>query len=127
MNKSITLSDGEWKLMNLLWQREPMTIGELVEACKGDSDWTKNTIYIMLTRMQDKGVVRVEEGGRRKLFYAELPKDAAAKAETECFLKKVYNGSLGMMVASMAGQNTLSKNDIDELYDILRRAEQEVE
>ena len=29
------------------------------------------------------------------------------------------------MVASMAGQNSLSKEDIDELYAILREAEKE--
>ena len=76
---------------------------------------------------RSKGAVRVEEGGRRKLYYADLPKAVAAKAETDSFLSKVYNGSVGMMVASMAGQKALSKDDIDELYDILRQAEQEVE
>ena len=48
-----------------------------------------------------------------------------AARETEQFLNKVYHGSLQLMVSSMAGQKALSQSDIEELYEILRRAEQE--
>ena len=54
-----------------------------------------------------------------------LKKEDAASHETESFLSKVYGGSVGLMVASMAGQKGLSKEDIDELYAILREAEKE--
>ncbi len=120
-----TLSDGEWKLMNLLWKEAPRTVSQLVSLVKEDTGWTKGTIFMMLSRMVDKGVVRYEDYERRKLYYPVLTKDEAASYETESFLGKVYEGSLGMMVASMAGQKALTKQDIDELYAILREAEKE--
>ena len=125
MKASISLSDGEWKLMNLLWEESPRTVAQLVRAMADDTGWSKATIFIMLGRMAEKGAVRVEEGGRSKEYYAAIPREQAAAAETEQFLKKVYHGSLQMMVSSMAGQKALSQEDIDELYEILRRAEQE--
>ena len=120
-----TLSDGEWKLMNLLWKEAPRTVSQLVSLVKEDTGWTKGTIFMMLSRMVDKGVVRYDDYERRKLYYPVLTKDEAASYETESFLGKVYEGSLGMMVASMAGQKALTKQDIDELYAILREAEKE--
>ena len=39
-----TLSDGEWKLMNLLWDESPLTIGSMVSALRDDTGWTKATI-----------------------------------------------------------------------------------
>ncbi len=120
-----TLSDGEWKLMNLLWKEAPHTVSQLVSLLKEDTGWTKGTIFMMLSRMVDKGVVRYEDNERRKLYYPVLTKDEAASYETESFLEKVYEGSLGMMVASMAGQKALTRQDIDELYAILREAEKE--
>ena len=125
MAEPITLSDGEWKLMNLLWAESPRTIAQMVKAMAADTGWSKATIFIMLGRMEEKGAVRVEEGGRAKQYFAAVPKEQIAARETEHFLRKVYNGSLQMMVSSMAGQKALSQSDIDELYEILRQAEKE--
>jgi len=127
VNRTISLSDGEWKLMNLLWEDAPRTIAQLVTALKDDTGWTKGTVFMMLSRMADKGAVSCEAGGRVKLFYPVLKKEEAASHETESFLSKVYGGSVGLMMASMAGQRALSREDIDELYAILRRAETEAE
>ena len=53
MARQISLSDGEWKLMNLLWEKSPRTIAELVKALAGDTGWSKSTIFIMLGRMAE--------------------------------------------------------------------------
>ena len=39
----VHLSDGEWKLMNKLWDASPRTITELTAALRGDTGWSKNT------------------------------------------------------------------------------------
>lgn len=125
MSRDICLSDGEWKLMHLLWEESPRTIAQLVAALESDTGWTKGTIFMMLSRMADKGAVRADASARPKRYYPILQKGDAAARETENFLTKVYEGSLGLMVASMAGQNTLSQEEIEELYAILREAEKE--
>ena len=127
MAKQLSLSDGEWKLMNLLWEKSPRTIAEMVKALASDTGWSKSTIFIMLGRMEEKGAVRAESGGRSKLYHAAVPKNGLAVREARSFLDKVYGGSLQLMVSSMAGQNALRKEDIAELYEILRKAEQEAE
>lgn len=121
----INLSDGEWKLMNLLWEASPLTIAQLVTALKNDTGWTKGTVFMMLTRMAEKGAVQYEAGGRSKLFSPLIKKEEAALYETKSFLSKVYSGSVGMMVSSMAEQKALTRVDIEELYAILRQAEKE--
>ena len=65
----INLSDSEWRLMNRLWDRSPMTITELTAALRADTGWTKNTIITMLSRLEAKGAVRHEDGGRAKQYF----------------------------------------------------------
>lgn len=125
MQNKIMLSDGEWKLMNLLWESSPRTVSQMVKAMEGDTGWSKATIFIMLGRLCDKGAVTVQEGGRSKEYFPAVDKSAAAAEETEHFLRKVYGGSVGLMLASMAGQKALNQKDIDELYAILKKAEEE--
>ena len=118
----INLSDSEWRLMNRLWDRSPMTITELTAALREDTGWTKNTIITMLSRLEAKGAVRYEEGGRAKQYFPTVDREDAARAETESFLSKVYGGSLGLMVSNLVESHALTEADIAELSAILEEA-----
>ncbi|MBQ8637914.1 MAG: BlaI/MecI/CopY family transcriptional regulator [Lachnospiraceae bacterium] len=120
--KQTVLSDGEWKLMNLLWDHSPRTIGELVEALKDDTGWSKTTIFVMLKRMIEKEIVRMDGSKRCQEYYPVLERESAARCETQNFLSKVYQGSIGMMVSSMTSRKELSREEIEELYQIIRDA-----
>ena len=47
--------------------------------------------------------------------------------ETRDFLKRIYDGSIGMMMSALLRQNDLSKEDIRELREILEAAEDKAE
>jgi len=119
----INISDGEWKLMKLLWESAPRTIGEMVDALKSDTGWSKTTIFVMLNRLISKGAVRMEDGERAHLYYPEVTRDEIAEEETESFLSRVYDGSVGMMISALADRNALTKKEINELRRILDEAE----
>lgn len=122
----INLSDSEWKLMNCLWSRSPGTITELTASLKADTGWSKNTVITMLSRLEAKGAVRHEEGGKAKRYYPALRREDAAREETENFLSKVYGGSLGLMMSAMVESRQLTEADIAELSAILEKAGGEV-
>ena len=119
---TINLSDSEWKLMNRLWEQSPRTITELTAAVREETGWSKNTVITMLSRLEAKGAVRYEEGGRAKRYFPAVAREDAALAETENFLSKVYGGSLGLMMSAMTQSKSLTEEDIAELSAILERA-----
>lgn len=118
------LSDGEWALMKALWKSSPMTITQLTAALKEETGWSKHTIISMLSRLEGKGAVAYREEGRAKAYYPCLLQADASRLETERFLDKVYNGSLGVMVHAMVDSHALSQEDIAELSAILERAKE---
>lgn len=122
MEKQISLSAGEWKLMKQLWTHSPMTIMELTAAMREETNWTRNTVITMLSRLETKGAVRYEQGERAKMYYPVLEQRDAARTETESFLDKVYGGSLGLMMSAMVESRGLTETDIAELSAILERA-----
>ncbi len=117
------LSDGEWRIMNLLWADAPRRVPELTEALAKDTGWSRATVNMMLQRLEDKGAVRMELQGRNKLYSPLLSQADARQKETKRFLERLYGGSLGMMVSSLAGQQALSEEDIRALRAILEGAE----
>lgn len=120
----IGLSDSEWKLMNLLWEQAPQTITQLTKALKEQTGWSKNTVITMLNRLEVKGAVYHEEGERAKQFFPGILRADAALSETRGFLDRVYEGSISLMVDAMVTSKALSEKDIEELYEILRKAEE---
>lgn len=123
--KRINLSDGEWNIMNALWEAAPKTIMQLTAALEESTGWTKHTIITMLGRMEAKGVIRYEQGIKAKQYYPAVERTETVLGETESFLDKVYSGSLGLMVNTMVEKKSLSRDEIDELYAILGKAEEE--
>lgn len=124
-NERISLSNGEWKLMNLLWNQAPRTIMELTRLLEPETGWSKNAVITMLNRLEAKKAVYHEAGERAKQFYPLIEREEAALAETRGFLNRVYKGSLSLMVDAMASSKKLSRREIEELYEILRRAEED--
>lgn len=121
----VKLSEAEWKVMCLLWQEAPQTMMQITSHFKETTGWTKHTVMTFLRRMEDKGAIHHEEGERAKLYYPDIGRDEAAEQETEEFLDKVFDGRMGLMLNTMVERKALSREEIAELYEILRRAEEE--
>lgn len=119
----ISLSDGEWKLMKVLWDEPPYTITQLVKRLSEETGWSKNTIITMLGRMEKKGAIYYEEGKKAKEFYPKVSQEEVTIEETKGFLDKVYNGSVSLLINTMVNNSSISKTEIEELYEILKKAE----
>ena len=118
----VSLSNMEWKLMNRLWSGAPMTLMELTRALEADTGWTKHTVITMLTRLENKEAVRWEQAGRTRHYSPVISREEARREETAGFLDRVYGGRLGLMVNALVEDHALTKEDVDELREILRRA-----
>ena len=110
----VNLSDGEWKLMNKLWQGAPLTITQLTAALHSETGWGKHTVITMLSRLEAKGAVGHDETTQAKRYFPLLEKEEAAQEETGRFLERVYGGRLGLMMSAMVDSRALTEEDILE-------------
>ena len=117
------LTNSEWYVLDCLWERAPQTITQLVPILKERVGWAKSTTVTTLRRMEEKGLLRVEVQGRAKHYYPAVERAKAVRQETRSFLDRVYQGSVGLMVSSMAREKSLTQEEIEELYAILKEAE----
>ena len=117
------LTNAEWKLMEGLWERSPLTGRELTERMQTQCGWSRSTTLTLLSRMELKGAVTADSSGGKKAFSPLLSREAAAMQETENFLDRVYKGSVGLMVSALTHKQALSREEIEELYAILKETE----
>ena len=120
----VTLSQSEWSVMEALWNG-PKTLMELVRELHSSVGWAKSTVTTMIRRMEGKGLVEYESQGRAKLFRAAVSRQEVVAAETESLLSRAYHGSVSLLMNTLAEQQQLSKEDIEALYAILQKAEED--
>ena len=76
-------------------------------------------------RMSEKGLIACENNGRMRTYIPLIERETAVKKETESFLKRVYQGSIHMLVSGFVEKQRLSQEELAELREILDKAEEE--
>lgn len=123
-NEEKILTPTEWHLMECLWDRAPKTGREAVEYLKKRVGWSRSTTLTMLRRLTEKGLVQCDEENGMKVYSPLLRREDAAQRETDSFLSRVYQGSVSTLMSAITQKQKLSKSEIDELYAIIRQAEE---
>lgn len=122
--EEVKLTSGEWNVLSCLWEESPQTVMQLVARLKERVGWAKSTTITTLRRMEEKGLVHFEVIGKAKSYTPTVEQEKAVIAETYSFLNRIYRGSVGLMLSAMAERQELSREEIQELRDILKRAEE---
>lgn len=117
------LGQSEWIIMEKLWEQQPRTIMQLFHSLEVEPGWSKSTVNTLLGRMVDKGIIYYEDGGKARQYYPKIKREEAALAETENLLSRVYKGSVSMMMSTLVKKRDFTRQEIQELYDILEGLE----
>ena len=119
---NINLTSAEWYVMECLWDNEPKTGRQIIDELKERVGWSKSTVLTMLNRMVEKGLILCDENAKVRLYSTKIDRNLAVQTETENFLKRVYKGSVGLMMSAMTKEQKLTNEEIDELYKILEES-----
>ncbi|MBZ9623398.1 BlaI/MecI/CopY family transcriptional regulator [Clostridium sp. FP2] len=116
------ISNSEWEIMKYAWGNVPCTANEIVDALSKITDWKSNTIRTLINRLIKKEVLgyKIDEKDKKTYYYFPiLSENECIKAESDSFIKRVFNGSLNGMIANFLNESELSDEDIEELKNIL--------
>lgn len=115
------LNKSEWTIIEKLWE-QPYTMMQLFHVLKDETGWSKSTVVTLLGRMADKGLIDYRDGGKAREYYPLVRKEDVALSETKSLIDRVFKGSVNMMMSTLVKSNELSRDEIKELQDILKKA-----
>ncbi len=115
------ISDAEWKVVKLLWEKSPQTANEIVKTLSEITDWKPKTIKTLLNRLCQKQAIGFKRVGREYHYFPRVDKDQYVHAESRSFLNRVFDGALKPMLAALIENDDLSADDISELKEILNQ------
>lgn len=117
------ISDGEWSVLMALWENDGAELGTLINAVSDERKWSKNTLHTYLTRMEKKGLVRIDKESSRHKYFSLVDKESFRKRERKSFLERVYNGAAGDLIVAFLKEEKITKEEREELRKILDKME----
>ena len=119
MKRMPKISEAEWEVMKVLWERSPLTANDIVETLSGRTRWQRETIRTLINRLVQKNAVAFEKKGRQYSYYPVVAEAACVKAETRSLLKRFRGHAIEPMLAALVEEERLSAEQIARLKEIL--------
>lgn len=114
------LFDSELKVMEVLWEKDPISAKEIVDILSKQIGWNKNTTYTVIKKCVEKGAVSREEPGF--LCRTLVTRDEVAQSETEQLIDKMFGGSSELFFSSFLKNQGISEDDAARLAKMIRDA-----
>jgi predicted transcriptional regulator len=113
--KSSTLTDGELKLMRVLWDRGQATVGEVVGALKEKPKPAYNSVLTILRILERKGYVTHRKDGRAFVFLPAVDRARARQSALKTFVNRFFEGSPRLLVLNLLEDEKLSPEALKQL------------
>lgn len=118
-------SDGELRILNVLWKNGPSTVRQVFEKLEEKTGVGYTTILKYLQIMHEKKLVSRDESTRSHVYEANLSRDDVQEQIVDDLLDTVFDGSRGRLVMRIISQTKASPQELADIKRILADLEQE--
>ena len=120
---AVELTEAEWEIMRVVWEKQPCAAGTVQEELAKSRDRAYSTVKTLMDRMVDKGWLKIERIRNLQLFHSCISEVEARRGEFRKMLKRAFDGALTPMVQFLIEHEGLSKEEAAQLRELVDRTE----
>jgi len=118
--KNLSISESEWKVMKVLWEKPDLTLREVAARLK-ETDWSYTTIRTLVTRLMEKGAIDADKSLSNFRYFPAVSENECKIKEVNRFLSRVFDGSVSMLVSTLTKDSNLTEEEQKELMSIIEK------
>ncbi|MBE6762539.1 MAG: BlaI/MecI/CopY family transcriptional regulator [Ruminococcaceae bacterium] len=111
--------DSEIKVMEIIWENEPVSAKEVSLIATERVGWNKNTTYTVLKKLEAKGFIKREDPGF--ICSSLYSQNEIRKYETKSLLKKLFGGSKRALFSALLEDEKLTDEEIEAIKNIIEK------
>ena len=117
--QSTTLTDGELRLMRVLWSKARATVSEVVGALPDKRSPAYNTVLTLLRILERKGYVRHEKSGRAFVYYPVIDRNWARRSAVKRLVSQLFDNSPGLLLMNVLEHDEVDAEELVQLRELL--------
>ena len=112
------LYDAEYRLMDLVWEAEPVNSTALARRCEAELGWKKSTVFNLIRKLAGRGFLKNEHA----TVTALVKREQVRRYESAAVVERSFGGSLPAFVAAFLQEKALSPAEAEELRRMIEEA-----
>ena len=119
--KSLNLTEAELRLMDIVWDKGAVTVGEVAAALAGEPVLAYNTILTTLRILEQKGYVRHTKSreGRAFVYRAVVGRKQASRNALRHLVRGFFANSPELLVLNLLDDGDLSQRELQNIRNLL--------
>ncbi|HET6936886.1 MAG TPA: BlaI/MecI/CopY family transcriptional regulator [Candidatus Angelobacter sp.] len=118
--KSATLTEAELRLMEVLWEKGPATVHQILGALPAKPALAYNSVLTTIRILEKKGYVQHVKDGRAHVYMPLVGRQEASRFEIRNLLNRFFNNSHELLVLNLIEDRTINADELKRLGELLQ-------
>ena len=125
--KSVTLTEAELRLMDVLWEQGPSSVQQVMDALPKKSQLAYNSVLTTIRILEKKGYVRHIKDGRAHIYRPLVEREEASRSEIRHLAHRFFKNSHEMLVLNILEERGVDAEELNRLRQLLGQTHREEE
>ncbi len=117
--KSPTLTEAELRLMEVLWQKGPATVQEVLENLPEKEPLAYNSVLTTIRILEKKGYVKHVKDGRAFVYSPLVERKDATRSEISRLVNRFFGNSHELLVLNILEDHGMDTAELNRLRTML--------
>jgi len=116
------LTPQELEIMKVVWAADEVTVRDVYEHLRAHRTVAYTTVMTLMQILEKKGHLKKSTASRQHVYRAAKPRQQAVGALLRDFMNRVFDGSARPLLVHLAGDGQLTKDDVEELRQLIKKS-----
>ncbi|HZR56124.1 MAG TPA: BlaI/MecI/CopY family transcriptional regulator [Terriglobales bacterium] len=120
--KSATLTEAELRLMDLLWQKGPSTVQQVVDALPEKQPLAYNSVLTTMRILEKKAYVEHVKDGRAHVYKPLVERKEASRFEIRHLVNRFFKDSHEALVLNIIEDQSIDAEELKRLRELVKQS-----
>jgi predicted transcriptional regulator len=109
--------------MDVLWQRGPSTVQQVLDVLPGERSLAYNSVLTTIRILEKKGYVAHAQDGRAYVYTPVVERSDATRSEVRHLVQRLFRDSHELLVLNILEDSDLTADELQHLKQYLKDRE----
>lgn len=120
--QSPTLTEAELRLMEVLWEKGPASVHQLLEALPEKPALAYNSVLTTIRILEKKGYVQHTKDGRAHIYTPLVGREEASRFEIRNLVNRFFKSSHELLVLNLLEDKNLDAEELQRVKALIETA-----
>jgi predicted transcriptional regulator len=118
--RSETLTEAELRVMNVLWEKGPSTVQQVLEHLPETLDLAYNSVLTTIRVLEKKGYLQHSKDRRAHIYESRVGREEASRSEVRHLVSRFFGNSHDSLLLNLLEERNLDADELRRLRQMLQ-------